>query len=78
MTEYASRGDPGRTIAGGVAGLKWNPTGTIVIGGHLQNERTTVFCDYKLLDDCGPFFNPFGCGWWTSPAWATVASVLIV
>lgn len=33
-------GEPGRTIAGGVAGLKWNPTGTIVVGGHLRWSLT--------------------------------------
>lgn len=35
-------GEPGRTIAGGVAGLKWNPTGTIVIGGHLRWSFTAA------------------------------------
>lgn len=29
-------GEPGRTIAGGIAGFKWNPAGTIVVGGHLR------------------------------------------
>lgn len=29
-------GEPGRTVAGGIAGLKWNPGGTIVIGAHLR------------------------------------------
>ncbi|MDQ3938116.1 MAG: hypothetical protein M3253_05485 [Chloroflexota bacterium] len=35
-------GEPGRTIAGGVAGLKWNPTGTIVVGGHVRWHFTTA------------------------------------
>jgi hypothetical protein len=35
-------GDPGRTIAGGIAGLKWNPTGTLVVGGHLRWSFTAA------------------------------------
>jgi hypothetical protein len=35
-------GDPGRTITNGVAGLKWNPAGTIVIGGHLRWSFSTA------------------------------------
>jgi len=34
-------GDPGRLIATGVAGMKWNPGGTIVIGAHLRWNFTT-------------------------------------
>ena len=35
-------GDPGRLIAGGVTGLKWNPTGTMVIGANLRWNFTTA------------------------------------
>lgn len=34
-------GDPGRLVAGGVAGFKWNPGGTIVIGANLRWNFTT-------------------------------------
>jgi hypothetical protein len=29
-------GEPGRTIATGVAGFKWNPGGTLVVAAHLR------------------------------------------
>ena len=29
-------GDPGRMVASGVGGFKWNPTGTLVVGAHLR------------------------------------------
>jgi hypothetical protein len=35
-------GDPGRTITAGIAGFKWNPTGTIVVGGHLRWSVTSA------------------------------------
>ena len=38
--EYVARfftgGEPGRTIATGVAGFKWNPGGTLVVAAHLR------------------------------------------
>ncbi len=35
-------GDPGRVIAGGVAGVKWNPAGTLVIAGSVRWSFTTA------------------------------------
>lgn len=35
-------GDPGRTVAGGIAGFKWNPGGTVVLGAHLRWNFTTA------------------------------------
>ena len=35
-------GDPGRLIAGGVTGFKWNPTGTLVVGAHLRWNFTAA------------------------------------
>ena len=29
-------GDPGRMVASGVGGFKWNPTGTLVVGAHVR------------------------------------------
>ena len=29
-------GEPGQTVTGGIAGFKWNPTGTFVLGGNLR------------------------------------------
>jgi len=29
-------GEPGRTVAAGIAGVKWNPAGTLVLGAHLR------------------------------------------
>lgn len=35
-------GEPGRTIAGGIVGLKWNPAGTVVIGGNVRWSFTAA------------------------------------
>ena len=35
-------GDPGRMVTGGIAGLKWNPGGTMVIGAHLRWSFTSA------------------------------------
>ena len=35
-------GEPGRLIAGGITGFKWNPTSTIVIGANLRWNFTTA------------------------------------
>jgi Putative MetA-pathway of phenol degradation len=35
-------GEPGRLIAGGVAGFKWNPAATIVIGANVRWNLTTA------------------------------------
>lgn len=35
-------GEGGRTIAGGVVGLKWNPGGTLVLAGNLRWSFTTT------------------------------------
>jgi hypothetical protein len=29
-------GDPGRLVAGGLTGIKWNPLGTVVVGAHVR------------------------------------------
>ena len=34
-------GEPGRLVAGGVTGFKWNPGGTIVFGAHVRWNFTT-------------------------------------
>jgi hypothetical protein len=35
-------GEPGRTLANGIAGLKWNPGGTLVIAAHLRWNLTNT------------------------------------
>ncbi len=35
-------GDPGRMVAGAVAGIKWNPGSTVVIGAHLRWSLTNT------------------------------------
>lgn len=35
-------GDPGRLIAGGVTGFKWNPTSTLVLGANVRWTFTTA------------------------------------
>lgn len=35
-------GEPGRLVASGVSGIKWNPTATIVIGAHVRWNFTTA------------------------------------
>ena len=35
-------GEPGETVASGVAGFKWNPSGTLVLGAHVRWNFTTA------------------------------------
>ncbi|MGH9370098.1 MAG: hypothetical protein ACRD15_01050 [Vicinamibacterales bacterium] len=35
-------GEPGRMVAGGITGFKWNPGGTIVIGAHVRWNFTSA------------------------------------
>ena len=35
-------GEPGRMVAGAVAGIKWNPGSTVVIGAHLRWSLTNT------------------------------------
>jgi hypothetical protein len=35
-------GEPGRMVAGGIAGFKWNPGGTVVIGANVRWNFTTA------------------------------------
>ena len=35
-------GEPGRLVSGGIAGFKWNPTGTFVIGANVRWNFTTA------------------------------------
>jgi hypothetical protein len=35
-------GEPGRTVAGGIAGFKWNPGGTVVVGAHVRWSFTSA------------------------------------
>jgi len=35
-------GEPGQTVAGGIAGFKWNPSGTLVLGANIRWSFTTA------------------------------------
>jgi len=35
-------GEPGQTVANGIAGFKWNPSGTLVLGANLRWNFTTA------------------------------------
>ena len=46
-------GEPGRTIGTGVAGLKWNPGGTLVLGAHLRWNLTSTGLTAPLTPSIG-------------------------
>ena len=46
-------GEPGRTIANAIAGFKWNPAGTFVIGAHLRWSLTSTGLRAPLTPSIG-------------------------
>jgi hypothetical protein len=42
QTIRLTAGDPGRTVAGGITGFKWNPAGTFVVGANVRWDFTTA------------------------------------
>ena len=46
-------GEPGRTIATGLAGLKWNPGGTVVLAAHLRWNLTKTGLTAPLTPSVG-------------------------
>jgi hypothetical protein len=46
-------GEPGRTIATGIAGLKWNPGGTFVIAAHMRWNITKTGLTARLTPSLG-------------------------
>jgi hypothetical protein len=46
-------GEPGRMIASGIAGFKWNPGGTLVLGAHLRWHVTATGLTSALTPSLG-------------------------
>ena len=46
-------GEPGQTVAAGVAGFKWNPSGTLVLGANVRWNFTTAGLTAPLTPSVG-------------------------
>ena len=46
-------GEPGRTIASGIAGFKWNLAGTVVLAAHLRWNITSTGLTSPLTPSVG-------------------------
>ena len=46
-------GEPGQTVASGVAGFKWNPSGTLVFGANVRWNFTTAGLTAPLTPSLG-------------------------
>jgi hypothetical protein len=53
QTIRLSGGDPGQTAASGVAGFKWNPSGTLVFGANVRWNLTTAGLTAPLTPSVG-------------------------
>ena len=46
-------GEPGQTVSSGIAGFKWNPSGTLVFGANIRWNFTTAGLTAPLTPSVG-------------------------